>query len=32
MQDVAERYGAMRFIKVSHKVEDAIWDEDLNKW
>ncbi|KAK2675266.1 FAD/NAD(P)-binding domain superfamily [Fusarium oxysporum f. sp. vasinfectum] len=32
MQDVAERYGAMRFIKVSHKVEDATWDEELNKW
>ncbi|KAM0346545.1 hypothetical protein ACHAP4_011681 [Fusarium culmorum] len=32
MQDVAERYGAMRFIKVSHKVEDAIWDGELNKW
>ncbi|KAH7256023.1 hypothetical protein BKA59DRAFT_521151 [Fusarium tricinctum] len=32
MQDVAQRYGAMRFIKVSHKVQDAIWDGELNKW
>ncbi|KAF9776181.1 hypothetical protein IL306_005672, partial [Fusarium sp. DS 682] len=32
MQDVAERYGAMRYIKVSHKVERAAWVEELNKW
>ncbi|KAF9784887.1 hypothetical protein IL306_006066, partial [Fusarium sp. DS 682] len=32
MQDVAERYGAMRYIKVSHKVEHASWDEELKKW
>jgi cation diffusion facilitator CzcD-associated flavoprotein CzcO len=32
MQDVAERYGAMRFIKVSHAVQSCTWDEILRKW
>ncbi|KAI1060194.1 hypothetical protein LB506_011281 [Fusarium annulatum] len=32
MQDVAKRYGAMRFIKVSHKVEKVTWDAELRKW
>ncbi|KAH7305446.1 hypothetical protein B0I35DRAFT_400087 [Stachybotrys elegans] len=32
MQEVAERYGAMRYIKVSHKVEQVKWDAELSKW
>lgn len=32
MQDVAERYGATRFIKVSHAVQACAWDADRRKW
>ncbi|KAH7139734.1 hypothetical protein B0J13DRAFT_596754 [Dactylonectria estremocensis] len=32
MQDVAQRYGAMRYIKVSHKVEAASWNTGDKKW
>ncbi|KAJ8117410.1 hypothetical protein OPT61_g1397 [Boeremia exigua] len=32
MQDVAERYGANRFIKLSHAVQSCTWDEAQRKW
>ncbi|KAH6672644.1 hypothetical protein F5X68DRAFT_141085 [Plectosphaerella plurivora] len=32
MQDVAERYGATRFIKVSHAVQSCTWDGPQRKW
>ncbi|KAH6691332.1 hypothetical protein F5X68DRAFT_252255 [Plectosphaerella plurivora] len=32
MQDVAERYGATRFIKVSHAVQACVWDASRRKW
>jgi cation diffusion facilitator CzcD-associated flavoprotein CzcO len=32
LQGVAERFGAMRFIKTSHKVEKCAWDEGEKKW
>lgn len=32
MQDVAERYGAMRFIKVSHAVQSCTWDQSRRMW
>lgn len=32
LKDVAERFGATRFIKTSHKVERAEWLADEKKW
>ncbi|KAI1015537.1 hypothetical protein LB503_009875 [Fusarium chuoi] len=32
MQDVAERYGANRFIKTSHQVASATWDSENKVW
>lgn len=32
MQEVAERFGAMRFIKTSHAVEGGVWDEEDKQW
>ncbi|KAI1049953.1 hypothetical protein LB506_001854 [Fusarium annulatum] len=32
MQDVAERYGANRFIKTSHQVTSATWDSENKFW
>ncbi|KAH6985392.1 hypothetical protein EDB80DRAFT_821927 [Ilyonectria destructans] len=32
LQDVAERYGATRFIKTSHKVETTTWDAEKKLW
>ncbi|KAI7762429.1 hypothetical protein ACKAV7_009438 [Fusarium commune] len=32
MQDVAERYGANRFIKTSHQVTSATWDAENKVW
>ncbi|KAK7417255.1 hypothetical protein QQX98_004689 [Neonectria punicea] len=32
MQEVAERFGATRFIKTSHKVETASWDAENKHW
>ncbi|CZR42542.1 monooxygenase family protein [Fusarium proliferatum ET1] len=32
MQDVAERYGANRFIKTSHQVTSATWDSENKVW
>ncbi|KAK3355904.1 hypothetical protein B0H65DRAFT_62627 [Neurospora tetraspora] len=32
LQDVAERFGATRFIKLSHKVEECVWDDGEKKW
>ncbi|RSL84918.1 hypothetical protein CEP51_003643 [Fusarium floridanum] len=32
MQDVAERYGATRFIKTSHAVKECIWDAGMKIW
>ncbi|KAF4950259.1 hypothetical protein FGADI_8310 [Fusarium gaditjirri] len=32
MQDVAERYGANRFIKTSHQVISGIWDSGNKVW
>jgi cation diffusion facilitator CzcD-associated flavoprotein CzcO len=30
--DVAERYGATRFIKTRHRVEHCEWDDVQKKW
>ncbi|KAF7557068.1 hypothetical protein G7Z17_g899 [Cylindrodendrum hubeiense] len=32
MQEVAERFGATRYIKTSHKVTSAIWDAEKKLW
>ncbi len=32
LQDVAERFGATRFIKTRHSVEHCEWDEVQKKW
>ncbi|KAJ3542224.1 hypothetical protein NM208_g4218 [Fusarium decemcellulare] len=32
MQEVAERFGANRFIKVSHAVQQCVWDASERKW
>lgn len=32
MQEVAERFGAMRFIKTSHAVKGGVWDEEDKQW
>ncbi|EAA34659.3 FAD/NAD(P)-binding domain-containing protein [Neurospora crassa] len=32
LQDVAEKFGATRFIKLSHKVEECVWDDGQKKW
>ncbi|KAH7276239.1 hypothetical protein B0J15DRAFT_558453 [Fusarium solani] len=32
MQEVAERFGATRYIKTSHKVEAATWDAEKKLW
>ena len=32
LQDVAERFGATRFIKLSHQVEECVWDDREKKW
>ncbi|KAH6630703.1 hypothetical protein B0J18DRAFT_364269 [Chaetomium sp. MPI-SDFR-AT-0129] len=32
LQDVAERFGATRFIKTRHQVECCEWDESEKKW
>ncbi|KAF4987339.1 hypothetical protein FDECE_15473 [Fusarium decemcellulare] len=32
MQEVAERFGANRFIKVSHAVQQCVWDVSERKW
>ncbi len=32
LQEVAERYGATRFIKTSHKVETTTWDAENKLW
>ncbi|KAH7143503.1 hypothetical protein EDB81DRAFT_947590 [Dactylonectria macrodidyma] len=32
MQEVAERYGADRFIKLSHAVQECVWDANERKW
>lgn len=32
LEDVATRFGAMRFIKLSHRVEGGEWDNVAKKW
>ena len=32
LQDVAERFGATRFIKTRHNVEHCEWDDVQKKW
>ncbi|KAI2643381.1 flavin-binding monooxygenase [Xylaria nigripes] len=32
LQDTTEKYGAMRFIKLSHEVVSCTWDDDNRKW
>ncbi|KAL2175408.1 uncharacterized protein P884DRAFT_247440 [Thermothelomyces heterothallicus CBS 202.75] len=32
LEDVAERFGAMRFIKTRHQVEHCAWDDVSKKW
>ncbi|KAI5920293.1 flavin-binding monooxygenase [Camillea tinctor] len=32
LQDTAEKFGVMRFVETSHKVEDCRWDDGVKKW
>lgn len=32
LERMAEKYGVMRFIKLSHEVESCRWDQDAKKW
>ena len=32
LESTAERFGATRYIKTSHKVESAKWDEATKEW
>ncbi|KAH7627614.1 hypothetical protein B0T09DRAFT_347398 [Sordaria sp. MPI-SDFR-AT-0083] len=32
LQDVAKRFGATRFIKLSHQVEECVWHDGEKKW
>ena len=32
LEDVAEKYGATRFIKTSHEVKHAAWDDEQKIW
>ncbi|KAI1151262.1 flavin-binding monooxygenase [Nemania diffusa] len=32
LQDTAERFGAMRFIKLSHEIVSCTWDNEAKKW
>lgn len=32
LQATAEKYGVMRFVKLSHNVESCQWDESAKKW
>ncbi|KAK3495630.1 hypothetical protein B0T13DRAFT_489304 [Neurospora crassa] len=32
LQEVAEKFGATRFIKLSHKVEECVWEDGQKKW
>ncbi|KAJ8115890.1 hypothetical protein ONZ43_g4563 [Nemania bipapillata] len=32
LQDTAERFGAMRFIKLSHEIVSCTWDNESKKW
>lgn len=32
LQGTAEKYGVLRYVKLSHKVESCRWSEDRKKW
>lgn len=32
LKDVATKYSATRFIKLSHQVVDVEWHQDISKW
>lgn len=32
IHNVAEKYGALRFIQMQHEVTGCRWDDDLSKW
>ncbi|RKL12923.1 putative sterigmatocystin biosynthesis monooxygenase stcW [Fusarium oxysporum] len=32
LEDVHENYGCSRFIKLNHRVERAVWNENTSKW
>ncbi|KAI1114209.1 flavin-binding monooxygenase [Nemania sp. NC0429] len=32
LRDTAERFGAMRFIKLSHEVMSCKWDDEIKRW
>ncbi|KAI1101220.1 flavin-binding monooxygenase [Jackrogersella minutella] len=32
LQGTAEKYGVIRFVKLSHQVESCRWDDDKKKW
>jgi len=32
LHDVAEKFGALRFIKTSHRLDRAVWDAEKKKW
>ena len=32
LQHVADKYGVLRFVKLSHKVTNCAWDDVIKKW
>ena len=32
LDDVAQRYGASRFIKTSHQVQQCVWNAETHLW
>ncbi|KAI8626291.1 flavin-binding monooxygenase [Xylariaceae sp. FL1651] len=32
LRDTAEKYGVMRFVKLSHEVLSCVWDNEVKKW
>ncbi|KAI1477577.1 FAD/NAD(P)-binding domain-containing protein [Daldinia eschscholtzii] len=32
LQDTAEKYGVLRYVKLSHSVESCQWDDERKKW
>lgn len=32
LQDVAEKYGVLRFVKLRHRVVECVWNNTIKKW
>ena len=32
LHGVADKFGALRYIKTSHRLDRAVWDEEKKKW